>query len=206
MDRVADGVALGWARDAEAGRPCRVAVVLAGRVLGEAFADAFRPDLLLLGIGHGHHAFAVRLRAPLPRGVHRLQLRGPDGEETVGDAVDAPEPAPLPPVPVTALLSRGDQWRAADVLAGVACLAPEANLAAMGPARFVDCCYRFVLGRWPGAHEAAPTVESLGAGSLAAAELLRIMLASPERQALDAPLASPYDAAFPFTLSGRAAR
>ena len=202
VDLVARGLVLGWARGPDPGRPCRVAVTLDGVVLGEALADIFRRDLLQAGIGHGHYAFAARLRAPRPEGRYALRLRGPDGQtlegSMTGGVVDAPAPEARPPLTVEDLLARGDRWRAEDVLGRLECLAPAANLARMGPARFVDCCYRFVLGRWPGAHEADPPAAALAEGRLDAETLLRTMLASPERAGMDAPPPSPYDAGFPF--------
>lgn len=205
VDQVARGLVLGWARGARNSRPCRVAVLLDGVVLGEAVAGLFRRDLLQAGIGHGHHAFAARLRVALPAGEHALRLRGADGgtagEGTIGEGtVAVPEPETRRPLTVEDLLARGDRWRAEDVAGRIDCLALEANLLRMGATRFVECCYRFALGRWPHAHESAPPAGALQAGTLAPDALMRTMLASPERAGIDEPPPSPYDPSFPFVL------
>ncbi len=189
----------GWVRDASRPGACRVQVTLGGHVLAEAIADRFRPDLLRAGRGHGHYGFAARLRRPLPRGVATLTMHLPDRGVEAPMAVEVPELDPPARATVEALLEVPPGWTTDDLLAHPACLDMAGNAARLGPARFVDAVFRFVLARWPSAAEARMNIDSLAVGRISPEALLLDVLRSRERADMDTRLPSPFAADFPFS-------
>jgi hypothetical protein len=77
----------GWAvRHEDPGARLTVKIMAQGKVVGEATADAFRPDLEAAGIGTGKHGFVFTFPAPLSReeaaGV-QAYVTSPDGEMAI---------------------------------------------------------------------------------------------------------------------------
>jgi hypothetical protein len=119
---------------------------------------------------------------------------------TAGMGVLVPVLSPPARLSVENLLRAPPGWTTQDVLAMPGCLNAEGNLARMGPARFIDSVYHFVLGRWPSEPEAQMQAAALIAGRVGATALLVELLASRERADLPPGLISPFDPAFPFVL------
>ncbi len=197
------GVFLGWVRDDERPDACRVQVTYAGETVAEAMASLFRRDVLQGGLGHGHHGFQARLLRPLPPGSGMVMLHMPTHDAAAPMRVDVPELDPPTSERVEDILHRPQGWTVADVAAYPACLYLEANCARLGPARFTDAVFRFVLGRWPSEPESRMNVQSLAAGRITPRGLLLECLASRERAESAADLPGPFDPRFPFTLSDR---
>ncbi len=197
------GVFLGWVRDDERPDACRVQVSYAGEKVAEAVASLFRRDVLQGGRSHGHHGFRARLLRPLPPGLSMVMLDLPTHDAAAAMQVDVPELEPPTPERVEDILHRPPGWTVADVAAHPACLYPQANCARLGPARFTDAVFRFVFGRWPSEAESRMNTDALAAGRITPRGLLLECLASRERAESSAELPGPFDARFPFTLSGQ---
>ncbi len=196
------GVFLGWVRDTELPDACHVQVTYAGEKVAEGMASLFRRDMLQSGQGHGHHGFQARLLRPLPTGPAVVTLHVPAHGASAPMQVDVPELEPPTFERVEDILHQPPGWTVADVAAQPGCLCPEANCARLGPARFTDAVFRFVLGRWPSQPESAMNTQSLAAGRIAPRALLLECLASRERAESSFGLPGPFDPRFPFTLAG----
>ncbi len=180
---------------------CHVQVQRAGETVAEAMADAFRPDLLRSGQGHGHHGFDARLHRPLPPGPGTVVLHLPQLGLNAPMQLLVPELDPPRPQLVEDMLRQPPGWTTADVAAHPACLQLDANAGRLGPERFTDAVFRFAFARWPTAAEARFHVASLRAGRITPQHLVLECLASRERAELPPGLPGPFDAEFPFMLS-----
>ena len=190
----------GWLRDRGAAVPCHVQILHAGRLLAEAVADDFRPDLLRAGYGHGHYGFQARLRETLQAGPCSVGLHLPRSGNTAAMAVTVPVVDPPRASTVESLLVAVRGWTTADLQGRPSCLDMDANFAAMGEARFVDGLFRFVLARWPSGAESRLHMTSLRSGRVRPLELLIELLSSRERADMAPELPSPYDPFFPFSI------
>ncbi len=179
-------------------------VQVQGETLAEAMASLFRPDLLRAGQGHGHFGFAARLRRVLPPGPSWLALHLPDHGETLPAAIQVPPHQMRGPAQVEWLLDEPPSWSVDDLLAAPGCLDWEAHLARLGPARFVDALFRFVLGRWAYKAEMRLHTDNLARRRVSAEDLLTDLLRSPERAESAARLPSPFDPSFSFAALDRA--
>jgi len=195
----ADGIFEGWVRDSASPSPCRVQVLHGGRMVAEAMAAAFRPDLLRTGHGHGHCGFAARLLQALPPGPCAVALHLPRHGVTAPMALVVPPLLDPKPLQVEALLATPPTWCVADILAAPACLDAAGNFRRLGTARFVDAGYRFVLGRWPSKAELRLHADNLDRQRLSAQDFLLDLLQSRERGDMGDNLPSPFDPAFPFS-------
>ncbi len=195
-----EGIVVGWVRDTQDPVPCQLRLRHGGRVVAEARASVFRADLLRGGHGHGHHGFRARLTAPLPGGACSIAVTLMRQGQTVPMGVVVPELRAARACRVERLLRPAPAWHAADVLARPECLKLDANRAAMGTPRFVDCLFRFALDRWPSDAESQVHVRDLDHGRIGAQALLAELLSSRERADMPGALVGPLDPAFPFVL------
>jgi hypothetical protein len=200
----ASGVFTGWLRDTGDPEPVIVEVRVAATAqpVARAAANAFRPDLLRGGHGHGHYGFRARLLAGLPPGTAHFELFLPRRGQGVRTRLEVPPVTLAGQSAVEALLRPDSPWTTADLLPALTCLDPDGELARLGAARFIDAAYRFALHRWPSPGEAEAYLRALADGGASATDLLRELLTSRERQDLGPDLISPWDPGFPFTPAG----
>ena len=193
-----DGVVWGWVKQAGARTPAHVQITLAGQLIAEAIADAFRAELLRAGHGHGHHGFTARLRRPLPPGVTAVLMHLPEPNLSAPMQVNVP-PLTAPRIwSVEELLVHSPSWRTADLLAHPDCLDMRANHARLGTEAFIDAVFQFVLRRWPSPAEISMNSGSLDSGRITPQAMLLDYLAGRERADMPPALASPFDPDFPF--------
>ncbi len=85
VESVCDGVVAGWAWEpSEPGRPVGVGVWIDGVLVAEAAANLEAPGLAEIGVGDGHHAFAIELPAELADGrEHTITVRAGRHDVTV---------------------------------------------------------------------------------------------------------------------------
>jgi hypothetical protein len=189
---------LGWLRDTDQPEPSHVQLRIGKQVVAETVADAFRPDLLRQGHGHGHYGFRARLRRDIPAGPVDAMLFLPEKRSGIRVRLAVPPLQPRAVARVEALLREEAGWTAAHLLAHPDCLALDASLAAMGTARFLDAVFRFALHRWPEAAEAAVYGQALESHDVSPQALLVELLSSRERSELPDALVSPWHPEFPF--------
>jgi len=196
----------GWAIGSQVNQPCRLRIETGGRVVARAVARTFRRDLLRAGVGHGHYGFTARFAEPLPPGAHLFAIFEQDGQTPLPG--NGREPFTLEPragdavMPLEELLERVDRWTEPDMVRHVGLLKLDANMAAMGVARFVDVTCHYLLGRWPDGDSGMQQYETaLRDGQMTPEEFFLALLLSGERAATRAVLAAPYDARFPYDLS-----
>lgn len=80
VDAISSHSAVGWAIGPQLG-PMLVQARLRGRVMGEALADRFRPDLAAAGLGDGQHGFEVMFTEELdPAVVPAVTIHPADGD------------------------------------------------------------------------------------------------------------------------------
>jgi len=192
-----EGYILGWACRHDRVERLHVGISQGGRRLAEAIAQEFRPDLLDSGHGLGHCGFGARLWRTLPPGEYEfdLELVGLAAsvrsfEVTVPPLRSAPAGAPAPP---------RIHWTDEHVLAASRCFRLAEQLSALGPERFVDGAYRFVLGRWAEPAMVESVRSANAAGRFDPEVLFRDLLQSEERRGrAGEPLPTPFDLRFPF--------
>jgi hypothetical protein len=194
----ADGCFIGWLRDTESPSPAIVRIATAGRIVAQAAARLFRPDLLGGGRQHGHFGFAAHLAVALPPGPADFDLSCPGSDTRITARLTVPSLASPAPVAVEALLRGPAAWTTADLAAAPACIDAAAQRSRMGTARFVDVIFRFVLQRWPSTDEQRVFAAALDEERLSPQGFLLELLDSRERADLDPQLPSPWDADFPF--------
>ncbi|MBK1658268.1 hypothetical protein [Paracraurococcus ruber] len=68
IDEITPLFAAGWAHDDRAAEPLLVQAMVNGAVVGEAIADASRPDLAAAGLGDGRCGFRIEFGAPVDPG------------------------------------------------------------------------------------------------------------------------------------------
>jgi hypothetical protein len=186
------GLVVGWAQGCKPATPATVRLWHGSVLVAEARALLFRPDLLRAGLSHGHHGFAARLRTALPPGPAALAAQL-DDHPPIPVCLDVPPQVPAPPQTVEQLLAPPATWTAADLLAHPACLPWSGFQSAMGPDRFIDAAFRFVLHRWPSKAEAQVHARALARGAMTAEMLILRLLRSHERADLPSCLMSPFD-------------
>jgi hypothetical protein len=195
------GVVEGWARCENRFEPVEVTLWLGARQVGEATASAFRRDLLAAGIGHGHYAYRCKLCLDeVSHGV--LELREAGGDTAVASYTI--EPGTLTPNrrlkrgTIESLLVAPARWLMADVEAHTEALDLEDNLMELGPKRYIAMVYRFLLGRWPGAHEYDFYLPDLRRDLISATDIFRTIFDSAERKNAGMDPLSPFDPGYPF--------
>ena len=156
-----------------------------------------RADLLRAGHGHGHYGFHARLRHPLPRGPCDVLLHLPHAGVSAPMRVEMPALEPRR-ASVEALLGRQPGWTTSDLVAHPDCVDAEATYARLGPERFVDAVFRFVLARWPSHAELRMNADSLRANRVSPRALLLECLCSRERADMDPFLPAPFESDYPF--------
>ena len=194
----AEGCINGWAVGPHPRLPCQVGVVLNEALVGRAEARQFRADVLAAGIGHGHYGFAARLPASVEAGTHSLRLIDPDRTLLAEAVLDVPPRAPPARLSVEALLSAGPRWSEQALLERLDCLELARHRALMGDRRFVDAGFRYVLDRPVDALSETYYLAALERGAVTPDSFLAGLLRSPDRKAVTTPLASPYEAKFPW--------
>jgi hypothetical protein len=194
----ADGCVAGWLRDTGSPSPVVVRIATAGRIVAQAAARRFRPDLLAGGQYHGHYGFAAHLAASLPPGPADFELTCAGSDTRITARLTVPSIAPPVPAAVEALLRGAPAWTTADLAAAPACIDAAAQRSRMGTARFVDVTFRFVLRRWPSRDERRVFAAALDEERLSPQGFLLELLVSRERADLDPHLPSPWDPDFPF--------
>jgi hypothetical protein len=199
----ASGLIEGWAQGESQRRPLGLEFWLAGQRVGAAKAVIFRADLLQAGIGHGHYGYRCQLR-PKSKAHGRLEIRE-IGSAAVLAEHDIPADRAIAPVrrgtkPVESLLVKAAGWTMADFTGAVPALDVEAILADLGARRFVTYLYRFLLGRWPDAHEYGHYLPHMKRGVLNGMDVVRIVLGSDEHKAKHIVPPAPFDARYPFKM------
>ena len=193
-----DGLVNGWAVGPHPRLPCQVGVVLEETLVGRAEARHFRADVLAAGIGHGHYGFAARLPASIGAGSYNLHLIDQEGAVLAEAAVEVPPRAPPARLSVEALLSAGPRWTEQALLERLDCLELARHRALMGDRRFVDAGFRYVLDRPVDTLSETYYLAALERGAVSPDSFLAGLLRSPDRKAMTTPLASPYEAKFPY--------
>jgi hypothetical protein len=199
----ASGIVEGWATYIDRPSACHVQVWLDGVVVAEDMADKFRRDLLRAGIGHGHCAFYAPMTCVAP-GKYSLALHDGRTGAPIGQGsaalFEVPARRARVPISVNDVLRVRARWGDEDVRACVDCLQLERNCEAMGPTRFVDRVFRFVLGRWADAAGRHHYAASIACGAMSPNEVFLAVLNSGERRIQDRMLAHPMDPEYPFTV------
>lgn len=195
----------GWAVGSRPEVPCHLRFEIDGRVVARAVARTFRRDLLEAGIGHGHYGFSARYAFPLPLGETMFTVFEEGVPDLLpGNGMDvialAPEP-PEPPMPVEELLEHVDHWTPQDMRHHVHLLRLDANMAAMGIARFVDVTFKYVLARWADPGGARGYELALREGRITPDGFFLELLTSEERRNVHGPLVSPYNSQFPYDIA-----
>lgn len=204
----ADGSIEGWAKSDDSSTPCHVQIRLGEQVIAETIANRFRRDLLQVGLGHGHYAFVARMRTKLPAGRYAFECY--DGRtntrfgDTAGELMTVPEwaqsKAAQSNTVVESLVVAPAEWEDDDVLPHISCLNLGANLEQMGVARFVDVTFKYVLNRWADPDGAQRYAQALNDREITPEQFFSILMGSGERKAIRAPLPSPFDYRFPYTV------
>jgi hypothetical protein len=195
------GLAEGWACGADENQPLGLEFWLENERIGAAKADLFRPDLLAAGIGHGHYGYRCQLK-PKSHRHGRLEIRE-IGTQTVlsvqeiepGRALEINRRATKP---VEHLLARSASWTMADFAGAVAALDAEKILNDLGPHRFIAYVYRFLLDRFPYAHEYAHYLPHMRRNIINARDVVQIVLGSDEHKSKHIIPAAPFDPRYPF--------
>jgi len=195
------GVVEGWAKCEDRSEPVEVTLWLVDRQVGAATASAFRRDLLAAGIGHGHYAYRCKISLDeVAHGV--LELREAGGNTAL--ASFAIEPGTLTPNrhvtrrTIESLLVAPARWSMGDVEAHPEALDLETNLMQLGPKRYIAMVYRFLLGRWPGAHEYDFYLPNLRRDLISATDIFRTVFNSAERKNNGLEPMSPFDPGYPL--------
>lgn len=195
----------GWAVGSRQDAPCRLRIESDGRTLARGIARGFRRDLLEAGIGHGYYAFTIRFETPLPQTDYIFSVFEQDVPGILPgncqDVFTLTEEPPAEPMRVEELLEQIDRWTDPDLLRHTGLLRLDANMAAMGVARFVDVTFKYLLARWPDAPAAERYARALQDGDLSPDAFFHALLQSEERGHVHQPLASPYDSQFPYDIS-----
>lgn len=76
VDRLTDGVIIGWVRRIASAEPLRVGVYSNGTLVASGIADQHRQDLQDAGKGNGRHAFSLAVPRDLPLGGLRVEAAG----------------------------------------------------------------------------------------------------------------------------------
>jgi hypothetical protein len=178
-----------------------VTLWLDGRQVAAATASAFRRDLLAAGIGHGHYAYRCKLCLDeVSHGV--LELREAGGDTAVASCNI--EPGILTPNrrvtrrTIESLLVAPARWSIDDVEAHPEALDLETNLMELGPKRYIAMVYRFLLGRWPDAHDYDFYLPNLRRDLISATDIFRTIFNSSERKNNGLEPMSPFDPGYPF--------
>jgi hypothetical protein len=196
-----DGIFRGWLRDTDSATPALLEIRHRAEPVAQCAAQAFRPDLLASGHGHGHFGFAARLLRPLHPGPAEFELFLPQREQAIRVRLTVPPLAPPPPGTVEQLLTAPPIWTVGDLCRAPGCLELPAARAMMGTPRFVDVTFRFALTRWPSDAESAVYVRALDDEGTKEEDFLVELLTCRERADLPPALPSPWDALFPYSLS-----
>jgi Family of unknown function (DUF6212)/Domain of unknown function (DUF4214) len=204
VDQVdATGLVYGWARNRHSAQPCIVEIRQNGKIVAETVADEFRVDLLDAGLGHGHYGYVAQLRGAVASdSALELYLAGtehrlnPDDNRTWSILSETARPV----VTVEALLAARRRWSAEDISRNLSALQLDRNLEEMGPARFLDVTYKYLLGRWSDQAGYQAYQQALTHRTLSAEAFFRTMLESEEYKQSGHGLGGPYDSTFPFRL------
>lgn len=195
------GVVEGWARYENRFESVELQLWVDDKQVGAATASAFRRDLLAAGIGHGHYAY--RCKISLDQASHGvLELREAGGEVVLASYTI--EPGSLTPNrrikrgTIESLLVAPARWSMSDVEAHPEALDLETNLMELGPKRYIAMVYRFLLGRWPGAHEYDFYLPNLRRDLISATDIFRTVFNSAERKNNGLEPMSPFDPGYPL--------
>jgi hypothetical protein len=195
------GVTEGWAKSEDRYEPVEITLWLEGKQVGATTAAGFRRDLLAAGIGHGHYAYRCRITVTEPaHGV--LELREPGGDTAF--ATYTIEPGALVANQalkhrfIESLLVAPSCWSMEDVQAHPEALDLETSLLRLGPRRYIDMVYRFLLGRWPGAHEYDFYFPDLRRDLISATDIFKTIFNSDERKNNGLEPLSPLDLKYPL--------
>jgi hypothetical protein len=164
-------------------------------------AERFRPELMAPPHCHGHYGFVLPLPASLPAGLVtlRITMAGEAGE--IAGSCDLSPAGPPKDLVLQDILATPGRWTAADLLAMPAVLGLPAQVKKMGPARFIDALYLFVLERFPSKAELAARVTELERAWVAPEDMLRDLLTRESEFAERvSPLLCPFDFAYPFEI------
>lgn len=200
----ASGLLEGWARIDGRSGPCQLRILHRGEVVARCVADQFRADLLAAGVGHGHYGFSARLRRPVQPGIQVFDIAPDEPRAGAWRAVSAKIEVPrlsaeaARELSVEDLLAIAPSWTDDEVRNHVEGLGLRTALDHLGPRAFLDRAYLFCFGRRPDEEARQIYGDALARGGIEAGELVRILLASPERKGNAFPLANPHDATYPF--------
>ena len=198
------GFVEGWAVCHGDPRPCHVRVIHQDALLAEAFATRFRWDLLQLGKSHGHVAFRARLLQPIGTGPQDFSLLDvesgtyfPGQQHRLVNVPELAEPHQVCPEDLT---REPAEWRDDEILARLDVLKLDENCALIGPVRFVDVLFMYVVSRRADPEGLAAYAAALNEGRITPNEIFQAVAESPERKAQKRALPSPHDARFPFLI------
>ncbi len=197
-----DDCFIGWARPRDPGPPCEVTILRDGQPIATAVADIYRPELIQLGIGHGHYGFRILRSVQCPAGKARFSLverrSGAGFDGAVGIALQVSRYRRDKVLTVEDLLTPRTTWTEAEVVAHLEGLEPEAAWKRMGSRRFVEAAFMFVLGRPADDGGRARYTTALETTELTPYDILKTLFGSQERARSGPPLMSPLDAKYPF--------
>lgn len=197
-----DDCFIGWARPRDPGPACEITILREGQPIATAVADIYRPDIMQLGIGHGHFGFRILRSMQCPAGKARFSLV----ERRSGGGFDGAVDITLQVaryrrdkvLTVEDLLTPRTTWTEPEVVGNLDCLEPEATWKRMGSRRFVEAAFLFVLGRPADDGGRARYTSALDTAELTAYDVLKTLFGSSERARSGPPLLSPLDAKYPF--------
>lgn len=197
-----DDCFIGWARPREPGPACEVTILREGQPIATAVADIYRPDIVQLGIGHGHFGFRILRSTQCPAGKAHFSLverrSGGGFEGAVDITLQIARYRRDKVLTVEDLLTPRTTWTEAEVVGNLDCLEPEATWKRMGSRRFVEAAFLFVLGRPADDGGRARYTSALDTAELTAYDVLKTLFGSSERARSGPPLLSPLDAKYPF--------
>jgi hypothetical protein len=197
-----DDCFIGWARPRDPGPPCEVTILRDGQPIATAVADIYRPELMQLGIGHGHYGFRILRSVQCPAGKARFSLverrSGAGFDGAVDIALQVARYKRDKVLTVEDLLTPRTTWTEAEVVAHLEGLEPEQTWKRMGSRRFVEAAFLFVLGRPADDGGRARYTTALETAELTPYDILKTLFGSQERATSGPPLMSPLDAKYPF--------
>jgi hypothetical protein len=197
-----DDCFVGWARPQQPGPACEIMILRDGEPISTAVADIYRPDIMQIGIGHGHFGFRILRSSQCPAGKARFNLverrSGVAFEGAASIALQVARYRRDKLLTVEDLLTPRTTWTEAEIVANLECLEPEATWRRMGSRRFVEAAFLFVLGRPADDGGRNRYVSALDTSELTAYDILKTLFGSQERASSGPPLLSPLDAKYPF--------
>jgi hypothetical protein len=176
-----------------------VCILANDKPIGAGVANLFRSDLLTLGVGHGWHAFRIRvdLRSHRRR-VVKFSLVDFKSTALIAEAkLRCPRDFAGQPLTVDSVLENGLEVTEMSSLK-LAEPIMAAFITKHGVEKFVDCGYCYVLGRPADPDGQASYAALIGSGKMAPLGFLATLFDSEERQQSKWSMRAPSDPGFIF--------